>query len=52
MAASDRRPAVWPWLIMPLIVLLVFYALHRLQHLAHGSAAPASAVSAERPMEE
>jgi hypothetical protein len=52
MAASDRRPAVWPWLIMPLIVLLVFYALHRLQHLARGSAAPTGAVSAERPMEE
>ncbi|MBV8144141.1 MAG: hypothetical protein JO184_03955 [Gammaproteobacteria bacterium] len=32
MAASDRRPAVWPWLVMPLIVLLVFYALHRVQH--------------------
>jgi hypothetical protein len=32
MAASERRPAVWPWLVMPLIVLLVFYALHRVQH--------------------
>jgi hypothetical protein len=52
MAASDRRPAVWPWLVMPLIVLLVFYVLHRLQHLARTSAAPAGAVSAERPMEQ
>jgi len=25
----ERRPAVWPWLLMPLIVLLVFYALFR-----------------------
>jgi hypothetical protein len=32
MAASDRRPAVWPWLVMPLVVLLIFYALHRVQH--------------------
>jgi hypothetical protein len=23
----ERRPAVWPWLVMPLIVLLVYYAL-------------------------
>jgi len=40
MAASERRPAVWPWLVMPLIVLLVFYALHRVQH---PPAAPATA---------
>jgi len=25
--ARDRRPAVWPWLVMPLIVLLVYFAL-------------------------
>jgi hypothetical protein len=25
--ARERRPAVWPWLVMPLIVLLVFFAL-------------------------
>jgi hypothetical protein len=25
----ERRPAVWPWLVMPLIVLLVYYALLR-----------------------
>jgi len=28
--ARERRPAVWPWLLMPLVVLLVFYALLRL----------------------
>jgi hypothetical protein len=52
MAASDRRAAVWPWLVMPLIVLLVFYALHRLQHPARTSAAPAGAVSTESPAEQ
>jgi hypothetical protein len=25
----ERRPAVWPWLVMPLVVLVVFYALLR-----------------------
>jgi hypothetical protein len=30
--SRERRPAVWPWLIMPLIVLLVFYALFRVHH--------------------
>jgi len=32
MAASERRPAVWPWLVMPLIVLVVFWLLYRVQH--------------------
>ena len=30
MAASgtrERRPAIWPWLVMPAIVLLAFYTL-------------------------
>jgi hypothetical protein len=32
MAASgqrERRAAIWPWLLLPAIVLLVFYALLR-----------------------
>jgi hypothetical protein len=37
----ERRPAVWPWLLMPLIVLLVFYALFRV----HQSAPPATGAS-------
>ena len=28
----DRRPAIWPWLVMPVIVLLVFAALLRMHH--------------------
>lgn len=28
----ERRPAVWPWVLMPLIVLLVFCALLRMHH--------------------
>jgi sterol desaturase/sphingolipid hydroxylase (fatty acid hydroxylase superfamily) len=45
MAASDRRPAVWPWLVMPIIVLLVFYALHRVQHPPRTPAVPADAAA-------
>jgi hypothetical protein len=26
------RPAIWPWLLMPLVVLLVFAALLRIHH--------------------
>jgi hypothetical protein len=28
-SARERRPALWPYLVMPLIVLLVFYALFK-----------------------
>lgn len=30
----ERRPAVWPWLVMPLVVLAVFCALERMHHRA------------------
>ena len=33
-APRDRRPAIWPWLLMPLVVLVVFAALLRLHHRA------------------
>ena len=29
---GERRPAIWPWLVMPLIVLVVFFALMRAHH--------------------
>jgi hypothetical protein len=29
---AERRPAIWPWLVMPLIVLAVFFALVRAHH--------------------
>ncbi|GAC1454534.1 MAG: hypothetical protein PVS2B3_17350 [Steroidobacteraceae bacterium] len=28
----ERRPVIWPWLLMPVVVLLVFYALFHLRH--------------------
>lgn len=31
---ADRRPAIWPWLVMPLITLALFYGLDRLRHQA------------------
>ena len=32
LGARERRPAIWPWLLMPVIVLLVFCALLRMHH--------------------
>jgi hypothetical protein len=29
---AERRPAIWPWLVMPLLVLLVFVVLLRAHH--------------------
>jgi hypothetical protein len=36
---NERRQAIWPWILMPLVVLLVFCALQRVQHQALRSAA-------------
>ena len=48
---SDRRPAIWPWLVMPLIALSAFYCLDRLSREARDQedVAPAPAVHAEAP---
>jgi hypothetical protein len=27
--ATERRPAIWPWLLMPLVVLMLFFTLKR-----------------------
>jgi len=43
-AARERRPAIWPYLVMPLIVVLVFYALYRVhQQPRHEPAATPAA---------
>ncbi|HYM41666.1 MAG TPA: hypothetical protein VET46_02765 [Steroidobacteraceae bacterium] len=28
----DRRPAIWPYVVLPLVVLAVFCALERMHH--------------------
>jgi len=38
--APDRRPAIWPWLVMPFVTLSLFFALDKL-HKAHGRDTPA-----------
>ena len=36
---NERRQAIWPWLLMPIVVLLVFYTLQRFQDQAKRSTA-------------
>jgi len=37
---NERRQAIWPWVLMPLVVLLVAYTLHDFQkHSATTAAA-------------
>ncbi len=31
---NERRQAIWPWILMPLVVLLVAYMLHDMQDSA------------------
>jgi hypothetical protein len=54
MAASsgrDRRPALWPYLVMPLIVLVVFYALYRMHRHPDGASADVSPPAASATSE-
>jgi hypothetical protein len=44
--ARERRPAVWPWLVMPLIVLVAFYALWRIHQRPSDLAPPPAPVPA------
>ena len=46
-ARSERRPAVWPWLLLPLVVLVIFFALRTAKDAParsapDGNAAPAA----------
>ena len=36
--ATDRRPAMWPWLLMPLAALTLYIALHSVRESARPSA--------------
>jgi len=45
-SARERRPAVWPWLVMPLIVLVAFYALYRVHQRPANAPPPAQTPSA------
>jgi hypothetical protein len=38
---NERRQAIWPWVLMPLVVLLVAYTLHDFHKTAESSAAQA-----------
>jgi len=53
---TDRRPAIWPWLVMPLIALSAFYWFYSLDPLSREArdqedVAPAPAVHADAPAE-
>jgi hypothetical protein len=39
---NERRQAIWPWVLMPIVVLLVFWTLQRFQDSAKSAAAQAT----------
>ena len=43
----ERRPAIWPWLVMPAVVLAVFFALNRVHHREAASASAPAAATGE-----
>jgi hypothetical protein len=36
-APAHRRNAIWPWLVMPLVVLALFVVLHKVRSSGDGS---------------
>jgi hypothetical protein len=46
---ADRRPAIWPWLVMPLIALTMFYCLDRLSRQADQEDVPVPVTHTDAP---
>ena len=47
-STAERRPAVWPWLLLPLVALAMFFALRTVKeaperHAAHPDTAAEAA---------
>lgn len=47
-ALHERRPAIWPWLVAPLIALMLFFTLRSFRQITT-QAAPAGGIEAELP---
>jgi hypothetical protein len=47
-ATAERRPAIWPWLVVPLLALALFFALSRFKE----SRLPAAPSDTVAPAEE
>ena len=46
--ASERRPAVWPWLLMPLVALTLYFALHSVRAGASRTGSPSQTAQPAR----
>lgn len=47
--SRERRPALWPYLVMPLIVLILFYALNQLRQHSRDATPVSSAAGDVHP---
>jgi hypothetical protein len=47
--ATERRPAIWPWLLMPLVVLMMFFTLKRFHTISAPGDAEARASTSVTP---
>jgi hypothetical protein len=48
-AATERRPAVWPWLLIPLVALTFFYVLHTAKEAPRKASQHTESSSTEAP---
>jgi H+/Cl- antiporter ClcA len=51
--SAERRQAVWPWLLLPLVALALFFALRSVKqaphHAGHTPESAAESASSEAP---
>jgi hypothetical protein len=47
--SPERRPAIWPWVVMPAAALAMFVTLHTLRHNGVASQSAARAQAASTP---
>jgi hypothetical protein len=45
-STAERRPAVWPWLLLPLVALTMFFALRTVKQTPARTAHPDAAEAA------
>jgi hypothetical protein len=50
-STAERRPAVWPWLLLPLVALTMFFALRTVKQAPARAAAHTEAATETAPEE-
>jgi hypothetical protein len=48
-ASAERQPAVWPWLLLPLVTLALFFALRAVKDAPSSHSTPSDVAAEPAP---